>query len=134
MSDDTTVQTMTEDECWERLEGEEFGRLATGAVGEVSITPVNYVVKDRQVVIRTTEGSKLTDLVVQSRVAFEIDKVDGETAWSVIGKGDAHVVQSFDESYDLEQLGLRPWVDTDKDVWVVVTLDDVSGRTFALTR
>ncbi len=69
-----------------------------------------------------------------SRVAIEIDDVTTQTAWSVIGKGDAHVVHNMDEADRLEELGLHPWVDTRKEVFVLVELDEVSGRVFALAR
>lgn len=128
------VQQMTEEQCWERLRSTTFGRLATAAVGDVQITPINYVVHEGRLVFRTAEGSKLASLVVASRVAIEIDDVTADTAWSVIGKGDAHVVHNMDEADRLEALGLHPWVDTRKEVFVLVDLDEVSGRVFALAR
>ncbi|AKT51943.1 pyridoxamine 5'-phosphate oxidase family protein [Arsenicicoccus sp. oral taxon 190] len=135
MNDDRDpVRQMSEDECWERLRGTTFGRLATAAVGDVQITPINYVVVDDRLVFRTAEGGKLASLVVQSRVAVEIDEVGADHAWSVIGKGDAHVVHSMDEADQLEELGLHPWVDTRKEVFVHVDLDEVSGRDFRLDR
>lgn len=135
MSDEANpVREMTEDECWDRLRGTTFGRLATAAVGDVQITPINYVVHDGRLVMRTAEGGKLASLVVQSRVAIEIDEVHETTAWSVLGKGDAHMVHNMDEADDLEQAGLQPWVDTRKEVFVVIELDEVSGREFQLSR
>ncbi|WP_409482918.1 pyridoxamine 5'-phosphate oxidase family protein [Arsenicicoccus dermatophilus] len=128
------VKQMTEDECWERLESTSFARLATAAMGDVQITPVNYVVRDRQLVLRTAEGGKLASLVVQSRVAVEIDEIAGDHAWSVIGKGDAHMVHNADEADALDDVGLRPWVDTRKEVFVTIDLDEVSGREFVLSR
>lgn len=128
------VQDMTVDECWQRLAEQRFGRLATAAAGEVSITPFNYVVDDRTVVFRTAPGTKLADIVVDNAVAVEIDQVEGRIAWSVIARGTARMVESSQERERLDALGLRPWVDTEKDVFVVIDVDQVTGRTFTLTR
>lgn len=135
MSDDNgPVREMSEDECWERLRSTTFGRLATSAMGDVQITPINYVVRDGRLLLRTAQGGKLASVVVQSRVAVEIDEIGQEHAWSVIGKGDAHMVTRMDEADALEEAGLHPWVDTRKEVFVEIELDEVTGRSFVLSR
>ncbi|GMA19781.1 pyridoxamine 5'-phosphate oxidase family protein [Arsenicicoccus piscis] len=132
---DAAVTTLSEQECWDLLAGEEFGRLATSAAGSVAITPVNYCVRDQKIYFRSAEGSKLVSLVVASSVAFEIDQVRGRDAWSVIGQGEARIVDSMSEQDELSaSLHLHPWVDTVKEIFVEVTLDEVSGRRFRLAR
>ena len=44
MSDEEVVIRLTQDECWDMLRAEEFGRLAFRLVDEVHITPINYAV------------------------------------------------------------------------------------------
>lgn len=131
---DNAVHEMSQDECWEKLSATHFGRIATAVAGEVSITPFNFVVHDGKLVFRTAEGTKLVGLVVNSSVAVEIDEVGESTAWSVIGKGTARMIDSFSERHRFEEIELRPWVDTVKEIFVEVTLDEVTGRSFDLTR
>ena len=128
------VREMTLDDCWARLADNTFGRIATAAVGEVSITPFNYVTDGRTLVFRTAPGTKLADLVVDSNVAVEIDEVTGDEAWSVIARGTARLVEATEEIERLASLSLHPWVATDKQVWVVIDIDEVTGRAFTLSR
>ena len=60
---DEVVVALTEQECWDRLAGEELGRLVTRVGDVLDIFPVNYVVDDRTLLFRTAEGSKLFELV-----------------------------------------------------------------------
>jgi nitroimidazol reductase NimA-like FMN-containing flavoprotein (pyridoxamine 5'-phosphate oxidase superfamily) len=44
MSDDFRIEDMTEQECWEILDRERFGRLAVAVHGDPDIFPVNFLV------------------------------------------------------------------------------------------
>lgn len=127
--------TLTDEQCWERLRSREFGRLAYHLTDEVHIAPVNYATEGDRVIIRTAEGSKLLGVVMDSDVAFEIDEVDGgaETAWSVIGRGRAQVLEG-DAARAADALPLRPWVADDKVILVSITITEISGREFHLSR
>src|SRR6478735_7584602 len=81
---DEPVQRLEADECWELLEGEEFGRLAYRLVDEVHIVPINYIVDDRSLLFRTSSGNKLLAAALHSDVALEIDWHDDSSAWSVV--------------------------------------------------
>ena len=72
--DEGPVSTLTLEECWELLEGEEFGRLAYRLVDEVHL-------------FRTDSGNKLLAAALSSDVAFEIDWHDDLAAWSVVARG-----------------------------------------------
>ena len=81
------VEEMTTEECWAYLQGEEFGRLAYRLVDEVHIVPINYVVDGRALLFRTAAGNKLLAAALASDVAFEIDKLNDASAWSVVVRG-----------------------------------------------
>ncbi|WP_298887320.1 pyridoxamine 5'-phosphate oxidase family protein [uncultured Serinicoccus sp.] len=134
MSDSPTT-TLSERECWDLLASHEFGRLAYHLTDEVHIAPLNYAVDRDRLVFRTAEGSKLLGVVMDSDVAFEIDQVDddAETAWSVVARGTAAVLEG-QEAREADNLRLRPWVGTDKFNVVAITVTEVSGRRFALSR
>jgi uncharacterized protein len=134
MTDHSPVTALSEDECWEMLHGQEFGRLAFHLAREVHIVPINYALDaDRRIVFRTAEGSKLLGLTMNADVAFEIDEFQEDEARSVVVRGRARQLEGH-EVDEVEQLPLRPWVDTAKFNTIAVEVDEVSGRHFELTR
>ena len=87
----TGLEVLDEDECWRLLESRTVGRLAVDVGGHPDIFPVNYVIHDRMVVIRTEAGTKLAGAGLGTSVAFEIDESDesGSSGWSVVVRGRA---------------------------------------------
>jgi nitroimidazol reductase NimA-like FMN-containing flavoprotein (pyridoxamine 5'-phosphate oxidase superfamily) len=132
-NDDTWMDELT---CWERLQSDEFGRLAFHLADEVHIVPINYVARQPRLVFRTTEGSKLLGVAMNADVAFEIDGLEreGQRAWSVVARGRARILEG-DEARDAESLGLRPWLgSTDKHQFVALEVDSLTGRQYELKR
>ncbi len=130
-SPDSPVARMTADECWQMLARTHLGRLATEVGGEIEIFPVNFIVTDRTLMFRTAPGSKLLELTVNPRVAFEADEHDDYSAASVVVKGTASRVELHKEIDAADALPLTPWIPTLKHVWVRITPTSVSGRAFA---
>jgi nitroimidazol reductase NimA-like FMN-containing flavoprotein (pyridoxamine 5'-phosphate oxidase superfamily) len=126
------VRVLTPDECWEHLGSGQIGRLAVAAGGEVDIFPLNYVVDDQSIVFRTAEGTKLVALVLTGRVAFEIDGYDSAAgaAWSVIIKGEATLLERFEQIYKAQDLPLFPWNTSARERFVRIQPAVVSGRRF----
>ncbi|GAA2753970.1 pyridoxamine 5'-phosphate oxidase family protein [Amnibacterium kyonggiense] len=86
----TVVTTeLDERECWVRLAGERIGRIAVVLRGEPAIFPVGYRVGPGGLLIRTRPGSKLLAILLDGRVALEIDRWDEDVAWSVVVSGRA---------------------------------------------
>ena len=135
MTNDDPVRELSEEECWERLASEEFGRLAFMMVDELHLVPINYAVDGRSLLFRTAAGNKLFAVVLSHDVVFEIDHVDDKqnTAWSVILRGFPRLLEE-DEAHRAELVPLRPWVDTRKDSVVEIRAMSVSGREFQLSR
>lgn len=135
MTDAHPNQVLTQDECWARLAGAEFGRLAYHLADEVHIAPVNYAVEDGAILFRTAEGSKLLGVVMNEDVAFEIDHIDDgdDVAWSVVARGKARILEG-DAARAADHLRLRPWVDAQKFNVVAIKVDEISGREYHLTR
>ncbi|WP_199424873.1 pyridoxamine 5'-phosphate oxidase family protein [Actinotalea solisilvae] len=127
-----TGDALSEDEAWDVLRREQLGRLAYHVGSEVDIAPVNHVVAGRRIVFRTAEGSKLFGVVVGKTVAFEVDRVEGDEARSVVVRGVAHELSADEvEAMDVQ---LRPWVGTEKPHVVAIEAVHVSGRRFTLSR
>ncbi|QCX26212.1 pyridoxamine 5'-phosphate oxidase family protein [Nocardioides jishulii] len=128
------THVLDDDQCWELLRGEEFGRLAFHLAEEVHIAPVNYAVDHQSLLFRTAEGSKLLAVVMNPDVAFEIDTYDDETARSVIVRGTARLLEE-DEAHRAENVPLRPWVDADVKYNVVEIIPTkMTGRLFDLSK
>ena len=131
MFDEVTTELAPE-ECWRLLAENSLGRLAFDLVGELHITPINYVVDGQSLLFRSAEGSKLLSVVMDGAVVFEIDGQDGETAWSVLVRGRASLLDEADE-HRADALPLHPWVDAEHKYNVVeVTPTAVTGRFFRL--
>ncbi|MGI9825027.1 pyridoxamine 5'-phosphate oxidase family protein [Agromyces sp. Marseille-Q5079] len=119
-------------ECWKRIGSAPYGRIAAGAAGEIDIFPVNHGVADGTIVFRTSPGTKLLELTIRHRVAFEVDGTDGSEAFSVVVKGDAEEFDHDAEVREAEKLGVTPWAPEEKDRWVRITPTEISGRAFQL--
>lgn len=131
---DERIQELGEDECWEFLRSEEFGRLAFRMVDEVHIVPINYAVDGRTLLFRTAPGEKLLSVALGSQIAFEIDQVtDDERARSVIVRGTARLLGE-DEAHRADLVPLRPWVGTEKYDVVEISPQVITGRAFRLDR
>jgi len=130
-TDQEPVTTLSDEECWELLEAEEFGRLAYRLVDEVHIVPINYVTDGRCLLFRTASGNKLLAAALRSEVALEIDWHDEHTAWSVVARGHLRQLEE-DEEHRVEMLPLHPWVPTLKYDVVELAAETVTGRFFRL--
>lgn len=124
------VTELTEDESWEFLSGQQYGRLAYALPGEVHIAPVNHAVDGRRILFRTAGGSKLLGVTMLKVVAFEVDEVADGVATSVIAHGAAARLHGA-EADRVEQLP-HPVVPTDTYEVVAIDVTEISGRRFRL--
>lgn len=124
------IAHLSEEECWAALEVTPVGRLAVRAGEGVDIFPVNYMVTDGAIYLKSAPGSKLMDIAEHSSVAFEIDGRKGRTYWSVVVHGTA---QRLSTSHDIEESGvldLPTFTSSAKWNYVVITPTEVTGRRF----
>jgi nitroimidazol reductase NimA-like FMN-containing flavoprotein (pyridoxamine 5'-phosphate oxidase superfamily) len=131
-SDDPVI-ALNDEECWELLEAEQFGRLAYRLVDEVHVVPINYVTDGRSLLFRTASGNKLLAAALHSDVALEIDWHDERAAWSVVARGHLQQVPE-DQEHRVDDLPLHPWVPTLKYDVVELVPEIVTGRWFHLQR
>ncbi|PZR52602.1 pyridoxamine 5'-phosphate oxidase family protein [Xylanimonas oleitrophica] len=132
MSDPTSVVTpLSEDEAWELLGLQPMGRLATAVAGEPEIFPVNHAVAGRRVYVRTSPGSKLAEIAINGNVAFEVDQMSADLAYSVVVKGTAEILEKDADLTEAEATGLITYDDLPKNVWLRITPREISGRRFA---
>ena len=129
-TDDSVVSVLGEDECWNLLARRELGRLAVTLGEEPDIFPVNYAVDGPRVLFRTAPGSKLAELTINPRVAFEVDEYDETFAASVVVKGVATRLELQRDIDAADALPLVPWIPTLKYRWVQITPTSITGVRF----
>ena len=129
-ADDPGMTVLSTEECVELLAGQSVGRLAVSSRDYPDIFPVNFVVDRGGVVFRTAEGTKLAAAVLGRGVAFEVDGVDNDEAWSVIVKGHAVEVQRMHELFEMANLPLFPWHASPKHRFVRIEPVQITGRRF----
>ena len=105
MAADDPITVLSEHEAWQLLGTARVGRLATVIDRQPDIFPVNFVVDGQSLVFRTAEGSKLLQVTVNERVAFQADGWVTDTGWSVVAKGTAAVAQALTEVDGLSVVG-----------------------------
>jgi Predicted flavin-nucleotide-binding protein len=129
---ESPVVNLDEDECWRLLGDASLGRIAMSVAGQPEIYPVNFIAHQGRLYVRTSEGTKLLELTINDRVALETDYVESRTAWSVVVKGTARVLEKQSEIAEAEALPLSPLIPTLKFVWVEISPVEISGRRFPL--
>jgi len=131
---DDPVVPLDEEQCWELLRTGKLGRLVTVVEGRPEIYPVNYVTDEHRVYFRSGAGSKLSELVVHATVAFEVDEIREDSAWSVVVHGRARLIRSFGDEARIDALGLMPWVPTAKYDYVELTATEITGMRLVLVK
>jgi nitroimidazol reductase NimA-like FMN-containing flavoprotein (pyridoxamine 5'-phosphate oxidase superfamily) len=124
------VMAMSEGECWAESSSRTLGRLATSVDGYPDIVPVNYIVQRRTILIRTADGTKLASATINPRVASEADDHDVAQGWSVVVKGQAHVLCSSEELAAAERAQVLSWVLTPKQRFIRIEPMEITGRRF----
>ncbi|MGW0886542.1 helix-turn-helix domain-containing protein [Streptomyces sp. NPDC002671] len=121
---------MAPGECQVLLGTHGVGRLAVPTATGPVIVPVNYSVVDDGIVFRTAPGST-PSLAAGQHVAFEVDRIDDafSQGWSVLVRGHAAAVTDPREQQQFnEQAYSAPWAGGERDVWVRIEPDTVTGR------
>ena len=131
MNDDVFRKLSTE-QSLARLADVQPGRIVLHREGVLEIFPVNFVVDGEDIYFRTAEGSKLFTLTLNHGVLFQADGVDDGTAWSVVVRGTAEVLEKAADIDHAETLELKPWAPTLKYNWVRINASEISGREFEI--
>ncbi|MER6000407.1 pyridoxamine 5'-phosphate oxidase family protein [Nonomuraea sp. NPDC051941] len=128
--DSSGLQVLSREECLGLLSTTPIGRIVFTEHALPAVQPVNFHLDGRSIVIRTSIGSKLAAATRHAVVAFEADEFDSElrTGWSVTAVGQARAVTDPDEIHRLAALPLTTWVPGNRDHYIVVDAQEVSGR------
>jgi hypothetical protein len=129
--DQRELQRLTRTESMRLLSSVSLGRAVFTARALPAIRPVNHVVEDDAVIIRTDLGSALAGAVLRAPqvvVAYEADVIDADThlGWSVVVTGLADVVTDPAELAGYAER-LRPWAARPTDCVIRISCDLVTG-------
>ena len=86
-TDERPGRILSDDESWSVLQRNQHGRLAVSVLGEPDIYPLNFIADQGRLLVRTNPGTKLAELTVNEKVAFEVEEIGDGEAWSVVVKG-----------------------------------------------
>ena len=126
------LRRLSPEECFDLLGREQLGRVAVSIGALPVILPVNYVVFEGSIVLRTAPGTKLSAALMGAVVGFEIDSMapDHASGWSVLVVGHAHEVRDDATLERLRRLPLASWGPDHRDHFVEIPIERVSGRAF----
>jgi uncharacterized protein len=128
------LEVLSREECIRLLEEDpvRVGRIAIGGPRPV-IFPINYALDDGEIIFKTAEGTKFDAAVKDTFVAFEVDRVNPGWAsgWSVLVRGQSHLVKDESEIDRLSNLPLQSWAAVEKPHFVRIADPLISGRRLA---
>jgi nitroimidazol reductase NimA-like FMN-containing flavoprotein (pyridoxamine 5'-phosphate oxidase superfamily) len=122
---------LTEDECWQLLKGASLGRVVFTHHAMPAVRPVNHLVDDRTIIIRSHLGAAIVSRAAADMgavVCYEADDLDPvrHTGWSVIVTGMARLVREPGAIERYERI-LEPWIAGQMDHVVSIEPRFVSG-------
>ncbi|WP_155340867.1 pyridoxamine 5'-phosphate oxidase family protein [Acrocarpospora corrugata] len=128
--DSAGLRVLSPAECLHLLTRAPIGRIVFTDRALPAVQPVNYLLVGQDIVIRTATGSKLAAATRNTVVAFEIDDFDPRTrtGWSVTAVGRARAVTEFEELQRLTALPLTSWAPGDRDHFIVMHAQQLTGR------
>lgn len=124
------LEPLSEEQCFELLRSGFLGRVGVSMGGTPVVLPVNYALLERDIVFRSAPGTKLSAAVLGTRVAFEVDDADPlyRAGWSVLVIGHADEIRDEQTLAAARELPLRAWAGGDRDHYVRIEAEHVSGR------
>lgn len=124
-------QVLDSVEAWRLLASVSYGRVVFALNALPAIRPVNHLVDEGRIIIRTRLTTSISATVRSTAagaiVAYEADSLDAQrqTGWSVVATGPAHTVTDPDQIARYERL-LHPWVNH-ADTVLAIKPEIISG-------
>ncbi|MEV4473957.1 pyridoxamine 5'-phosphate oxidase family protein [Nonomuraea salmonea] len=126
--DERRLRELPVSEAMRLLAGVPYGRIVFTRHALPAVRPVNHVVLDGGIVIRSSPGMVVGDQATEAVVAYEADELDSDErlGWSVIVTGVATTVADPGEAARLKDL-VRPWVTGEMDQVIRIQPEIVTG-------
>lgn len=135
-SDVVWTSSLDADTCWRLLRRERIGRIAFVRDGRPWLVPVNHLVDEGTIAVRTDASSALGALDDGAEVVFEVDDSDpqAKTGWSVVVHGRVVPIDDPVQQQALNARGLQPWGPGPKDRQRRIVPDSVTGKAISRHR
>lgn len=136
MTAESYVEILSRDECLRLLPTVPVGWIAYCHASRPQLVPVNFVVHEGEVVARTSYGSKLAAAANELVMALGVDGIDpsAHTGLSVTVTGRARLIGDMDDLIAVELSALESWAPGEKEFFIGIRIDDVSGRRIRIPR
>ncbi len=123
------LEVLTAADCTELLAGGGIGRVVLADEPGPIALPVNFALLDGDIVFRTSSDSPLAT-AEGAQVGFEIDRIDDamREGWSVMVTGHHRRIVDPDELALARSRNVEPWAGGQRDVYLRLTPEQVSGR------
>jgi nitroimidazol reductase NimA-like FMN-containing flavoprotein (pyridoxamine 5'-phosphate oxidase superfamily) len=124
------LEVLDDGECRRLLAGQSFGRLAVTSGALPVILPVNFLLDDDRILIRTGAGTKLDAAMRDAVVAFEVDHAEpfSHGGWSVCVTGVARQIRDDAELARIGAMPLPHWAPNGVGHVMEISINLVSGR------
>ena len=124
------LEPISQAECESRLRAGGVGILAMVGAPAPLLRPVNFMLHEHWLLMRTGEGRILEAASRAEPASFVVSDVDRleHTGFSVVVSGK---LAALDAKPELAAVPLRPWARADKHHYVALSIDEVSGRRLA---
>lgn len=123
------VEVLSREESLALLASVPVGRIVFTVRALPAVQPMNFVVDNGGIVIRTDPGTKLSATLRNGVVAFETDEIDPARSegWSVTVVGR---IQEITDPFEIERLdaALTPWAPGERQHFLKITPEVVTGR------
>jgi nitroimidazol reductase NimA-like FMN-containing flavoprotein (pyridoxamine 5'-phosphate oxidase superfamily) len=126
------VEELSEPASWAHLRTVSLARIAVTAGDGADIFPMNFMIHDGAIYLRSAPGLKMIDFTAHPAVALEADGTDGRATWSVVVRG---IAIRLIRDTDIEASAIRdlpsqtPW---DKFNYIRITPTRITGRRFTM--
>jgi nitroimidazol reductase NimA-like FMN-containing flavoprotein (pyridoxamine 5'-phosphate oxidase superfamily) len=122
---------LTRDESWQLLAGVSLGRIVFTQHAMPAIRPVNHLVDDQAIIIRSHLGAAIVARAAAGDgtvVCYEADDIDPvrHTGWSVIATGMARLVSDPAVITRYQEL-LEPWAAGQMDYVIAIQPQVITG-------
>ncbi len=106
------------------------GRLILTVGALATVRPMNFVLIDELIVLRTAAHTTVSRHVDRAIVAFEVDELDATTSsgWSVTVNGRATLVADPVDIARYQATPLTPWAPGEREQFVTISTELVEGR------
>lgn len=123
------LEELDVEESWHLARDTQISRIGWNGPRGPVVLPVNHLVHDKSVWIRTSAHSSMAEQIDESAVALLVDDLDPDThvGWSVQFKGRAEILYREDQIPEVVK-DLHTWPAGPRPLWVRLHPKEVTGR------